>query len=83
MEKRNSFMCLFSSTRSDNGVTDRRKRDDGESGREEEMGEMKEKAFVIVSHFLSFPKHSLSTSLIPYSRLPVTTLLLISPLFLT
>ena len=42
---------------------DRRKRDDGES--EEEVGEMKEKAFVIVSHFLSFPKHSLSTSLIP------------------
>lgn len=63
MEKRNSFMCFLSSTHSDNGVMDRRKRDDGES--EEEVGEMKEKAFVIVSHFLSFPKHSLSTSLIP------------------
>lgn len=59
------FTCLFSSTHSDNGVTDRGKRDDGESGREEEMGEMKEKAFVIVSHFLSFSKHSLSTSRIP------------------
>lgn len=63
VEKRNSFICFLSSTHSDNGVTDRRKRDDGES--EEEMGEMKEKAFVVVSDFLSFPKHSLSTSLIP------------------
>ena len=79
-------MCFLSSTHSDNGVTDRRKRDDGES--EEEVGdERKSICYCFSLSFLSqtllvYIPHTLvhtpSHHLIAY--LPIVPNIVLSPL---